>query len=115
FAKKGTHVVSSTSGIVLFAGEIKVGGKVVLILGPKWRLHYYAHLDSLTTDRFSLSNHTPIGTVGNSGNAANKPSHLHYSIVTLLPYLWRIDNSKQGWKKMFYLNPIKHLNQAFEN
>ncbi|MEM1406099.1 MAG: M23 family metallopeptidase, partial [Bacteroidota bacterium] len=47
FAKKGTHVVSSTSGIVLFAGEIKVGGKVVLILGPKWRLHYYAHLDSL--------------------------------------------------------------------
>lgn len=76
---------------------------------------YYAHLESLTTNNFSFVNHTPIGTVGNSGNAVNKPAHLHYSIVTPLPYLWRIDNAKQGWKKMFYLDPVKYLNQTFEN
>lgn len=115
FAKKGTELISSTCGVVLYAGEIKVGGKVVLIVGPKWRLHYYAHLESIHTKTFSLVNHTTIGSVGNSGNATNKPAHLHYSIVTLLPYLWRIDNSKQGWKKMFYLDPIKYLNQTFEN
>jgi murein DD-endopeptidase MepM/ murein hydrolase activator NlpD len=44
FAKEGTNVKSSTWGIVLYSGKIEVGGNVVLILGPKWRLHYYAHL-----------------------------------------------------------------------
>src|ERR1041385_7890661 len=47
FAKKGTPIHSSTNGIVIFKGQIEMGGKVVLVLGPKWRLHYYPHLDSL--------------------------------------------------------------------
>jgi len=47
---------------------------------------------------FSLVNqNTIIGSVGDSGNAKGKPPHLHYSIVTLIPYLWRYDGeSKQG-------------------
>jgi murein DD-endopeptidase MepM/ murein hydrolase activator NlpD len=45
FAKKGTEINSSTSGLVLYSGEIGIGGKLVLILGPKWRLHYYARLN----------------------------------------------------------------------
>lgn len=44
-----------------------------------------------------------------TGNAKGKPPHLHYSIITLFPYLWRVDRSEQGWKKMFYLNPIAYL------
>ena len=111
FAGKGTQLRSSTPGIILFSGQIEIGGEVVLILGPKWRLHYYAHLDSITTTNFSLVYHSPIGTVGNSGNASGKAPHLHYSIVTLIPYIWRVDGDKQGWKKMFYLNPIDFLNQ----
>lgn len=47
FAGKGTPVVASSGGLVLFRGELARGGKVVLALGPKWRLHYYAHLDQL--------------------------------------------------------------------
>jgi murein DD-endopeptidase MepM/ murein hydrolase activator NlpD len=50
-----------------------------------------------------------IGAVGTTGNAKGKSPHLHYSIMTLVPYPWRIDNGKQGWKKMFYLNPINYL------
>lgn len=111
FAMKGTSVNSSTSGLVLFASKIKMGGKFVLILGPKWRLHYYAHLNSINTKRFSWVNHqTVIGTVGTSGNAVGKPPHLHYSILTPIPYIWRIDSDRQGWKKMFYLNPIPYFN-----
>lgn len=111
FAKTGTPIHSATKGIVLYAGKISLGGNFVLILGPKWRLHYYAHLDEISTSTLSfVSQSRKIGTVGTSGNAAGKSPHLHYSILTLIPYPWRIDGSKQGWKKMFYLNPIDYFN-----
>ena len=110
FAKRGTVVKSSTPGIVFYRGRYKKGGNVVIVLGPKWRFHYYAHLDTIKTSAFSFVNQNEtIGTVGISGNAAGKPPHLHYSIVTLLPYIWRIDGDRQGWKKMFYLNPISYF------
>ncbi len=110
FAKAGTTVRSSTKGIVLYCGENKMGGNTVWVLGPKWRLHYYAHLQSINTHTFALVNATvKIGTVGSSGNAVGKAPHLHYSILTPIPYPWRIDEDIQGWKKMFYLNPIDYL------
>ncbi|WP_179315257.1 M23 family metallopeptidase [Winogradskyella undariae] len=97
FAKKGTEINSSTSGLVLYAGEINVGGKVVVVVGPKWRIHYYAHLNELNTSLFSfVSKESKIGTVGASGNAVGKSPHLHYSILTIIPYLWRMDSDKQG-------------------
>lgn len=112
FAKTGTKVNSSTGGLVLFTGELKMGGKVVLILGPKWRLHYYAHLNDIQTSTLSWTNKGErIGSVGTSGNAYGKPPHLHYAIVTLIPYTWRFEKKQQGWKKMFYLNPIVFLTQ----
>lgn len=110
FAKEGTTVNSSTGGLVLFVEEIERGGKVVLIVGTKWRLHYYAHLRDINAGFFSwTSKGEKIGTVGTTGNAKGKPPHLHYSITTLIPYPWRIDGDEQGWKKMFYLNPITYL------
>jgi murein DD-endopeptidase MepM/ murein hydrolase activator NlpD len=111
FAKEGMPVVASTTGIVLYTGDIQLGGNVVLLLGPKWRLHYFAHLEKISTSSFSLLNAgEDLGTVGTTGNAKGKQPHLHYSIVTLIPYVWRIDSTHQGWKKMFYLNPIDFLN-----
>ena len=108
FAKKGTTLLSSTS--VLYTGTIERGGKVVAVLGPKWRIHYYAHLQEIETSTFSfLSGGENIGRVGDTGNAKGKPPHVHYAIITLLPYVWRVDSSIQGWKKMFYLNPIDYL------
>lgn len=110
FAQKGTPIHSSTSGVVLWTGEISMGGKVAFVLGPKWRIHYYAHMDTITTSTLSfVGKNTAIGTVGDSGNAAGKSPHLHYSIVTTVPYPWRIDSDRQGWKKMFYLNPIDYF------
>jgi len=110
FSKKGTEINSSTSGLVLYSGEISIGGKFVIILGPKWRLHYYAHLNQLKTSSLAfVYKKSTIGTVGTTGNAAGKPPHLHYSILTIIPYVWRIDSDNQGWKKMFYLNPIEYL------
>lgn len=110
FAPAGTVVRSSTGGIVIFAGIIGVGGNVILVLGPKWRLHYYAHLKSINTNVLSWTSiGERIGTVGATGNAQGKSPHLHYAIITLIPYIWRADRDRQGWKKMFYLNPIDYL------
>lgn len=111
FGSVGTPIRPATPSLVLFAGHNDRGGNVVLALGPKWRLHYYAHLDAVTTTPFSfVGRGTQIGTLGTSGNAAGKQPHLHYSIVTLVPYPWRIDDDHQGWRKMLYLNPLDYLN-----
>ena len=42
FGKLGTDITSTTDGIVVFTGEIQNGGKVIVILGPKWHFHYFA-------------------------------------------------------------------------
>ena len=113
FAKRGTSVHSATIGIVLLTAEYGKGGKFVVTLGPKWRLHYYAHLDEIRTKPFALVGHdTEIGTVGNTGNAATTPAHLHYGIGTLIPYPWRIDDAPLGRQKAFYLNPIDYLQKG---
>lgn len=112
FAKKNTKITSSIYGLVLFSGKISMGGNIVVILGPKWRLHYYAHLEEAkTTSLTFVNNNSEIGTVGTSGNAVGKAPHLHYSILSLIPYVWKIDSDRQGWKKMFYLNPIDYLEE----
>ena len=111
--KEGVGVVATTSGLVLATGSISKGGNFVLILGPKWRLHYYAHLQSIATHRLDwVKSGNRIGTVGTTGNAIGKQPHIHYSILTLIPYIWRIDKSPHGWKKMLYLNPIPFLNDS---
>ncbi len=110
FAAEGTNIRSAVDGIVVYTGQLGMGGNVIVVLGPKWRFHYYAHLQEIKTKRFALvSTSTVIASVGTTGNAKGKPPHLHYAITTLLPYFWRIDNSPQGWNKMFYLNPISYL------
>ena len=106
FAKRGTPVISSTSGLVIYTGNINMGGNVVAILGPQWRIYYYAHLASINVTTLSwVSRGDPIGAVGNTGNAAGKPPHLHYSVLSLIPYPWRISMQTQGYKKMFFMNP----------
>jgi murein DD-endopeptidase MepM/ murein hydrolase activator NlpD len=110
FAARDTELQASTNSLILYQGEINRGGLVVLAIDPKWRLHYYAHLESISVNSFDiLSAGQKIGTVGDSGNAKGKQPHVHYSIVSLLPYPWRMTQETQGWKKMFYLDPNEYL------
>jgi peptidoglycan LD-endopeptidase LytH len=111
FAKKGTSVISSVSGIVLFNGNIALGGQVIAILGSKWRIHYYAHLQSEDVHILEfVSRGEKIGQVGTTGNAAGKPPHLHYSVLSLIPNIGEITLEPQGWKRMFYFNPTHTFN-----
>lgn len=111
FAKQGTPVIAPTGGFVLFNGEIAMGGNVVYMLGPKWRFHYFAHLDKSMTKRFGFVDAgQQIGTVGTTGNAKGKPPHLHYSIRSLFPQFWQYKpQTVAAWDRMFYVNPDKFL------
>ncbi|AXQ29350.1 M23 family peptidase [Solimonas sp. K1W22B-7] len=110
FAPRGREVRSSTWGIVVYRGQLGIGGKVVAVLGPKWRLHYYAHLDESSAKPLSaVAPGSRLGSVGTSGNAAGKPPHLHYAILSLLPRPWQATAATQGWKRMFFVDPGKLL------
>jgi len=107
FAEKGTPIVSSTYGLVIYTYEGGKGGKSAMVLGPKWRFHYYAHMDEIQTFPLKpVKRGSVLGTVGNTGNAISTPPHLHYAITTPFPYFrLKDDQAIQGWKKMFYLDP----------
>ncbi|WP_205676501.1 M23 family metallopeptidase [Alteromonas portus] len=110
FGVKGTPVQSATSGYVIYTGELGKGGNVVAVLGPKWRVHYYAHMQEVTVEKGTwLSQKDKVGTLGDTGNAKGKQPHLHYSIVSLIPLPWKATSETQGWKKMFFLNPHEKL------
>lgn len=110
FAQKGTPILAAHKGVVISTGYNKYGGNYVLLLGAKWRLSYYAHLQNIAAKKFSLvKKGEVIGSVGDTGNAKGKSPHLHFSVVSIIPKLGNIDSSKQGWKKMFYLNPTQYF------
>lgn len=116
FAPKGKEVLAAAGGFVVFQGSNNLGGNIVLVLGPKWRLHYYAHMESsLASFGEVVSRGETIGLVGDSGNALGKQSHLHYVILSVIPYPWLFDTATQGWKKMFYLDPNTKLRVDLEN
>lgn len=113
FAKEGALAQASESGLVVYSGQLRLGGNVVLMLGPKWRIHYFAHLERSNVSFFDwVTAGESIGVVGKTGNAHDRPPHLHYSIVSLIPLPWEIDSSTQGWKKAFYVNPDQYLKNA---
>lgn len=106
FAQEGAGVIAATGGLVVYSDEIPVSGNLVIILGPKWRFHMYAHLATRSVSRGEIVKRgEAIGTVGTTGNAKGKPPHLHYEIVSAVPFPWKATREVQGWKKMFYLDP----------
>lgn len=110
FARRGTPVLAPTDLLILYRRVLSKGGNVALGLGPKWRLHYFAHMDHVfVASGVFIGKGSELGTVGNSGNARGKPAHLHYSIFSLVPLPWRIDGSTQGKLKAFYLNPLAYF------
>ena len=112
FCKKQTNILSPVPGFVIKKGYGSIGGNYIYIIGSKWRTYYFAHLDTIFVSKYSyVSKGAIIGKAGNTGNAIDKPTHLHYAIETAFPYFWLYDSKAvDGWKKMFYLNPMDQLN-----
>ena len=110
FAPEGRPIIAATPGLVVYAGDLGRGGLSVAVLGPKWRIHYYAHLSrSEAAVGDWVGGGETLGAVGTTGNAAGKPAHLHYSILTLVPYPWRVRWVSQGWLLPIFLDPHEKL------
>ncbi len=83
FAPAGTPIVSATEGVVTRVGTNGLGGNVVWVAGEGHALYYYAHLMDWAPD-LHKGQHVHagdlLGYVGNTGDARNTPSHLHFAI-----------------------------------
>lgn len=94
FAPKGTPVFSATYGYVRRIGINELGGNIVFVNGAGGRRYYYAHLDRIAEGLYvgqEVTTDTVLGFVGNTGNAATTPSHLHFGMYegrkALNPYI----------------------------
>jgi murein DD-endopeptidase MepM/ murein hydrolase activator NlpD len=64
-------------------GHDRLGGNVVWVAGEGMSLFYYAHLERFCAGLAvgdEVTAGTTLGFVGNTGNAATTPPHLHFGI-----------------------------------
>ena len=87
FAPVGTPVFAAAPGFVYRIGDQRRGGNVVVVVAAGGHRHYYAHLDGFADIREgqAVDVDTVLGYVGNSGNAAGTPPHLHFGVYTSEP------------------------------
>jgi hypothetical protein len=82
FAAFGTPVIATEPGVVNARGNDPAGGQSVWMTGDDKMSFYYAHLqrfsDVLPGQRVTAG--TVLGYVGNTGDAAGGPPHLHYAV-----------------------------------
>lgn len=84
FGSFRTPVVAAADGLVHSVTINNLGGKVVFMrpTGKDYSL-YYAHLDSQTVSNGQrVSSGEVLGLMGNTGNARNTATHLHFGIYT---------------------------------
>jgi murein DD-endopeptidase MepM/ murein hydrolase activator NlpD len=83
FAAYGTPLFACERGIVFKMGTDRLGGTKLWISGESGTTYYYAHLSAFASglaDGQLVEAGDIVGYVGNTGNAATTPSHLHFEI-----------------------------------
>jgi murein DD-endopeptidase MepM/ murein hydrolase activator NlpD len=76
--KRGAPVVAPVSGAVT-QGTGTIGGNFFRLVGADGTSYYGAHLDSFGK-KGTVKAGEVLGTVGNTGDAAGGPTHLHFEI-----------------------------------
>ena len=85
FAPRGTAILSATDGYIVRIGENSLGGQTVSVMGAGGRVYYYAHLESYAPgikEGDYVTTNSVLGFVGNTGNAAGTPPHLHFGVYS---------------------------------
>lgn len=80
-APLGATVLAAGNGVVAFAGEQNIGGKIVIINHSNGQQSRYAHLGSISvTIGQEVRSGFPLGTVGNTGSPHSSQPHLHFEV-----------------------------------
>lgn len=80
FAPRGSAVFATADGSALSRSE-NVGGNALYLTEPDGTSHYYAHLDEYAGEfPRSVRAGELVAYVGNTGNAADGPTHLHFQL-----------------------------------
>ncbi|HET7486702.1 MAG TPA: M23 family metallopeptidase [Acidimicrobiales bacterium] len=103
FAPSGTPVLAFERGVVTRLGTDLLGGIKAWLVGQSGTTYYYAHLLGYApglADGQVVEAGQAIGYVGNTGNAATTPAHLHFELhpgggpaVDPYPTLLQIDEA----------------------
>ena len=78
FAPRGRPAVAVVSGTVVQTIG-RLGGNQVKLFGDDGVGYYYTHLDRFGA-KGRVSAGTAVGYVGNTGNAAGGPTHVHFEV-----------------------------------
>jgi murein DD-endopeptidase MepM/ murein hydrolase activator NlpD len=89
FAPLGSPVLAVADGTLFSVGWNEIGGNRIWLRDREGNYFYYAHLAAFSTlavDGAAVRAGEVIGFVGNTGDAAGTPYHLHFEVhpVTLL-------------------------------
>ncbi len=92
FAPRGTPIRSATHGIVHEISDRFTGGRGIMILGPGGVRYFYTHVEAYADglrEGMAVTPDTVIAYVGNDGNAATTPPHLHFGAYAFDPLTCR--------------------------
>ncbi len=83
FAPRWTPVISAAPGWVYRITDQTLGGLSVTVIGDGGVRYYYTHLEAVHEELREgqrVDAGDPLGYVGNDGNAAGTPTHLHFGV-----------------------------------
>lgn len=83
FAPRWTPVVSAAPGFVYRITDLTLGGLSVTVIGDGGARYYYTHLEAVAEELLEgqfVAMGDLLGYVGNDGNAATTPTHLHFGV-----------------------------------
>lgn len=83
FAPRWTEVLAASAGTLTAIDFGERSGRSLWLVGQDGRAYFYAHLQDWARgiyDGMRVSAGDVIGYVGNSGNAAASPTHLHFEV-----------------------------------
>jgi murein DD-endopeptidase MepM/ murein hydrolase activator NlpD len=83
FASSGTPLLAVERGVVIQMGSDVLGGTKLWLVGASGTRYYYAHLSAFAegmSENTLVKAGDVVGFVGNTGNAATTPAHLHFEV-----------------------------------
>lgn len=105
FASQGTPLVAVERGVLIKVGTDILGGTKLWLVGASGTRYYYAHLSAFaegTVENKVVVAGEVVGYVGNSGNAATTPPHVHFEVhpgggaaVNPYPLLRMVDDAQR--------------------